>query len=426
MLTFLVLSDIHFSSRPEGSPHEADERLRRGLEQDCVAYAKKIGGVSAILVCGDVAWSGDATQYSKAANWLRNLCLKLHVDPQNVWVVPGNHDVDRSKTTAPNQRNMRSGLRLKDGPQLDSELERILGEAAAGEALLEALAQYNEFAAQFGCDISREEPFWTQELAVGGPYRLCLRGISSALISDEHDDTNDDRLVVGAMQVGIYPDVDQIHVTLCHHPYCWLHDRAEIRTILDGIACLQITGHTHRHDLRETAHGWHLEAGALQPDRREKPWQPRYNFVSCAVDDGDPPVLVLRVYPRVWTGLRFELDPDPRYVAGFDEKRIELGVVEGSQSSGGHGESPQQAASIDDPVRRLLQRVSLLSSGDRFRVAKGLELNLGELASLQPHQIPRSLVNQAQESGALDRLWDEVNKLAGPQRGATNPFTGNK
>jgi hypothetical protein len=45
VLTFLQLSDIHFSGRPDGSPYELDLRLRlrHELTRDAVAYGESLG-----------------------------------------------------------------------------------------------------------------------------------------------------------------------------------------------------------------------------------------------------------------------------------------------------------------------------------------------------------------------------------------------
>jgi hypothetical protein len=75
-LVFLHLSDIHFSKRSSTS-YDPDLDLRRELVADAVRMKEKIKACSGILVSGDVAFSGKAEEYSKARDWLREVCHQL-------------------------------------------------------------------------------------------------------------------------------------------------------------------------------------------------------------------------------------------------------------------------------------------------------------------------------------------------------------
>jgi predicted MPP superfamily phosphohydrolase len=92
--TFLHLSDIHFR-RNANTPWDACRDLRNELERDAIEIGKELGGVHAILISGDIAFSGHEDKYKIAHDWLRQISKKLNCEPDNVWMVPGNHDVDR-------------------------------------------------------------------------------------------------------------------------------------------------------------------------------------------------------------------------------------------------------------------------------------------------------------------------------------------
>ena len=72
MVRFLQISDIHFRSLP-------DER------DDC------------ILICGDVAFSGNTEEYEQRAKvFINNLLEITQCQTAQVYMVPGNHDKDRN------------------------------------------------------------------------------------------------------------------------------------------------------------------------------------------------------------------------------------------------------------------------------------------------------------------------------------------
>jgi 3',5'-cyclic AMP phosphodiesterase CpdA len=420
MLTFIELTDIHFSGRPAGSPHELDSRLRNEMMRDASAYAREIGPLTGVLVCGDIAYSADPTQYGQASAWLRDLCLELGVRSDLVWVIPGNHDVQHARTKNPQERRIRARLRELTGAALDSELERVLSDASDGPALFAALENYNDFAAQYLCDISPQMPFWVDRLALSPCYSLCLRGLNSALISDTYDDEEGDRLVVGNMQAVILRKDEDVQVTLCHHPFEWLLCDDEFKRVLDALVALQITGHVHTHALRETDGGWHLSAGALQPPRTEKPYEPRYNFVSLEVRFGEPSQLALRVHPRVWDGLQFVADG--RYPDGYVEKTVPLQAVPCSDDRRGRDREPTAVSADADALRRLIHRVALLQRADQFASARAADVPQGPLAAVPGREVPKALVEAARQAGKLADLWTAVETYHGSQPGPTNPF----
>lgn len=429
MLTFVQTSDIHFRET-ENDRHDLDYELRHALVEDARRLAPQIGGVSGILVCGDVAYAASAGEYSRATLWLRGLCADLALDPSDVWVVPGNHDVEHSRIQKdPLQRALHSELRLAEEDDLDERLRDILEDSERGEALFLPIENYMDFAAQYGCEVSRQEPFWEELHEIDDDWRLCLRGITSTLISDEEDDKRKNRLVVGNMQAMVLPQLRVVHLTLCHHPECWLRDGRSVRGRLDPTVCMQITGHMHRHVLRETGAGYHLAAGALHPQRpHSDDFRPRYNFVSIAVDrSAARPELVLSVRARVWeeseTARRFVPDGD-----GSTERRLpleeEIEVGPSEEGAATEQEAPAVARKIGDPRRRLSHRFSLLSHPrDRLKALERAGAAVGLFADIPATRLPLVALKWAEDADSLPALWNAVEDSLGKgQLGAENPF----
>jgi DNA repair exonuclease SbcCD nuclease subunit len=57
---------------------------------------EELGPVDAILVGGDIAFKGHPDEYAPAAAWLHELADQVGCSRNRIYVVPGNHDVDRT------------------------------------------------------------------------------------------------------------------------------------------------------------------------------------------------------------------------------------------------------------------------------------------------------------------------------------------
>lgn len=95
-LLILHLSDIHFCS-PDNFTDENVEAIVSSL-QESIKDIKKI----IIFISGDIAFAGYKSQYKVAENFIDTLKEKIsarykHLSDINVFVVPGNHDVNYSK-----------------------------------------------------------------------------------------------------------------------------------------------------------------------------------------------------------------------------------------------------------------------------------------------------------------------------------------
>jgi hypothetical protein len=178
------LSDIHFSRASSVSVHDLDKNVRNELELDATELAKEIGPVTGVLVSGDIAFSGSKTEYDRASDWLRDFCRKIGCPAENVWVVPGNHDVDRQRTKRKVTQTLHQRIRA-DGSNVDRELNEILSDEQSAAALLEPLTEYNTFAGRFGCSISAAKHFWERDLTLACGTVVRLRGLTSALVSNE-------------------------------------------------------------------------------------------------------------------------------------------------------------------------------------------------------------------------------------------------
>lgn len=83
-LVLLHLSDIHFTVR-SGDNFDVFEDVRNELEEDIKRIVPTLPApVAAIVVSGDIAFSGKRQEYETAAAWLDRVCELAGCDSQRV------------------------------------------------------------------------------------------------------------------------------------------------------------------------------------------------------------------------------------------------------------------------------------------------------------------------------------------------------
>jgi hypothetical protein len=410
MLTFLQLSDIHFRGGDvvdrHGNPLDYDFRER--LLTDARAAIAEIGGISGILICGDIANRGIGSEFGQASEWLQNLCAALDVDPWFVWVVPGNHDLDRERIGEA-QRALREQLRGCAPDDLDDVFERILADPTDSESLLEPLENYLEFATAFNCAFG-SDPFWTERLDLDAEGNLELRGLNSSLLCGKGDHHTDSPMVIGERQATVAVKDRTVHYTLCHHPHTWLRDDDDVDRLFDQHVHVRVTGHLHTRNLRSSPRGIHLEAGAVSPERNAErrftePCIPRYELVSLqTVEVGEVLHLDIVVRGRLWDeDVGWKADPGPE---GTFARRYRL-----DRADPGTPIDPvlgTEAVEISRPLLELRYRLARLQPYDRNQCAQRIGAPLDQILRLPAHRRVGEIFAWAEQGDRLADLWDEV------------------
>jgi predicted phosphodiesterase len=282
-LVLVHLSDIHFTGSSGTSIHDLDADVRNELLRDAATLTKELGGATGVLVTGDIAFSGKREQYERAASWLVDFCKAIDGQDESVWVVPGNHDVDRDRAKKVT-KTLHESIRKKDEASIDAELREILSDPQSASALLEPLAEYNAFAARFECTITREKPFWERDLTLSCGTIIRLRGLCSALVCNANDTKGN--IVLGTAQASV-PRIDGVeYLTLCHHPPDWFRDQDAVTTQLESKVRIQLFGHKHAQRVQEINKTLRVTAGAMHPERNDRDWEPMYNVIEISrLDD---------------------------------------------------------------------------------------------------------------------------------------------
>jgi predicted phosphodiesterase len=326
-MLLIHLSDIHFKAAEAGLPDDPNGGLRSDLLEDIHFMRTSIGrSADFILISGDIAFAGQAAEYDFAYRWLeQELCPTAGCSLENVFVIPGNHDVDRRAAQAPVQQGARADLRRRSASEVEGELRRYLRDRMSAQVLFDPIENYNHFAAKFLCALgpygqdgcgtvpdaeNASRPFAMRDLRLNDGSVLRLWGFNSVLVSDAQDAEGQMLLDPAAAQIPA--EVGVTHLVMCHHPFNWLKNRAGFQDRIEQVAKLQLFGHEHTRRVEDFRRFLRIRAGALQPARDEPDWKPGYNWIDLTVaGTGDNRQLDVHVWVRQHERSRFIPVQDP-------------------------------------------------------------------------------------------------------------------
>lgn len=426
VFTFLHLSNIHFH-RWSGDHYDLDEDLRSQLEVDVDCIRKELGSdFDAILVTGDIAFSGQAGEYETAAKWLNKLCTDLECKPENVWVTPGNHDFDRQCVAeSPGLRDLHAKIRVVKAEDVATVVGKYCRDEVFGPGLFKPLEQYNKFAVHFGCDIHNKRPYWETDglMHFYDGTELRIRGMNSVLVSSREDRARDEKepgnLLLGGFQVPTeVPGAE--YLTLCHHPPNWLRDESQVDSLLNRRARIQLFGHTHEHQVKHDDGVLRLVAGALHPEREQETWLPRYNVLQIGVDNTKQErIMSVEIYPRIWEKHKFSSDGSQelavtRIEINLDERYSERAPFSSEESEMTRSDDAEFAKKAAEPssktveMREAAYRYLRLPYYERVRIAQVLRL-LEEGDENVPDMVKfKRVLARVVERHALDDFFAQI------------------
>tara|TARA_R110000868_G_scaffold104536_2_gene287873 strand:+ start:885 stop:2249 length:1365 start_codon:yes stop_codon:yes gene_type:complete len=348
---FVHVSDIHFGQ-------EKDDRvyIHRDVKQQLIADAKEVissmaGGVAhGILVTGDIAQSGKWTEYEDAAIWLDELAKSIDVGIHCVQIVPGNHDLDRSKLSF-SGRQILDHIR-KGGP---AEYEAILRDPMDRAVLFSRFEDYGRFSYGYNCPLNDEGAFASEmevALAPGRAIRF-IRFNSSLLCHGDEGDEHPE-LMIGARQFTIPRTPGVENVILVHHPLNWYKDMDQVRNYIRSRARVFISGHEHDpkvsvDKVEEGCDVMMLAAGATVPYRSDDIFTFTYNIIEFDWDK-DIDGLSVTMHPRAWNAQRTCFEADDKRLGG-EEPTFRLGSPFFRKAGGPDGSTTGQVADATVAVR---------------------------------------------------------------------------
>ncbi|CNB70181.1 Calcineurin-like phosphoesterase superfamily domain [Yersinia intermedia] len=318
---FVHVSDIHFGQEKGHRVH-----IHADVKQQLIADAKDVvskiaGGVAnGILVTGDIAQSGTWAEYEAAGEWLDKLAASIGVEIHCVQMVPGNHDLDRSKLSFAGQKildHIRTG-----GTE---EYEEILKNPVDRATLFSRFEDYGRFSFGYNCPLNDEGAYASEmkvNLAPGRALRF-IRLNSSLLCHGKERDEHPE-LMIGAKQFTIPREDGVENIILVHHPLSWYKDQEEVRDYIRSRARVFISGHEHdpKVSIDSVEAGCEvmmLAAGATVPFHSDEIYTFTYNIIEFDWDE-EIDGLSVTMHPRAWNPQRTCFESDDKRLGGKDPK----------------------------------------------------------------------------------------------------------
>ncbi len=245
-VTWLHLSDLHFE----------DDR-KRGWNQKIVtdALIEDLHSLIAshhlvinfLFITGDISFKGQANGYKGAKEYINRIVSEVNIDKDNIFIIPGNHDVDRSIKS-----DLFKELKVKlinIGESNNKAYQDIIYDifCEKKEIFQRSLYYKNEIADFYNLDF----PFYIKNISSIDGLPVSIVGFNTSWLSfgDEVDR--------GQIFLGFYQAIEAIQrvqreglkIALMHHPFdSWINyvDRLHIEDLLINNFDFILNGHIHQ------------------------------------------------------------------------------------------------------------------------------------------------------------------------------------
>lgn len=425
-MLFLHISDIHFCTPTcNDPPNDPEQPFRTALVNDVRTRVGVIGFVDAMIITGDIAYKGASDEYLAAREWLNDLADAAKCKIDRIFVVPGNHDVDRK--VIEHSRTIQNAHRVilgSDNKEIEREFDRQIQDKPTGLALLEPINAYNEFAKFYNCQVYAEKLCWRQDISLGDDVLLRLHGMTSTVLSGAiqgqggQNDTRDS-LYLSPRQTVLDPVPNVVNITLSHHPHDWFRNCDEVEGALNARSMIQFCGHKHKRRITRDPDYIRLSASAVNPERQEPGGQPGYNFVKISVVGSNAE----RCLNFEVTSLEWQTNPDlfkpteDRNGHPLFKHSIKIPKIGISKpNSGSVPVAPLPAEIVSEVVmsetstRNLIRRFWGLTVSQRFEITSEMGLIEADERALPELRRYTNIFQRANDRNVLDQLVREVEK----------------
>ena len=294
-LTWLHISDFHVRG---GDPYDRDVVLG-ALVKSVGEYRRRGRSPDLIFATGDIAHSGKPEEYEIAGRFFDDLLGAVGLDKSRLFVIPGNHDVDR-------EFGVGLARTLDSREQADKYFHPDRPKPHLTLKLRAFLEWHNRYFNGVRALPDNTTCGAAQMVPVNG-RRLAILTINTALFCQDDDDH--DKLWVGRRcldrAIAELEELDaDCRIALVHHPLEWLNtiEGSNIQASLESSVDILLRGHLHEARIESvaSAEGEMLRcaAGASYQSRK---WPNRALYGTL---DGDR----LAIYP-----IRYEDSPRPTW-----------------------------------------------------------------------------------------------------------------
>ena len=179
-LSWLHLSDLHLRANKDKFSQEV---LCEAIKRDVPSRLSDEFPVQFIFVTGDIAFSGQSSEYEVSTEFLSSLSSDLELETSRLCIVPGNHDVDRSLQTY-----MYEGVKLRLNNQ--QAVDEFLARSEERTQLMERQSAFRDFRRRMSPDNPSSETHdglaHVQRFEING-LRVSVLELNTAWLSGNKD-----------------------------------------------------------------------------------------------------------------------------------------------------------------------------------------------------------------------------------------------
>ena len=317
-IKWLHLSDLHSGK---------DLYAQKIIYENILKLIDHKGTPDFVFITGDIANTGKNNEYKKLGEDFL-LDLKILIGDNEIFIIPGNHDIDRSACRFTSRSILREKAKRMFDPTEEGKDERS-----------EIIPRFRNFIddesiQEFACDVS-----WLDGVKGYGlytklidTYKISVISINTAWLSEDRNDKGN--LIFGKSIISDALDAcdgSDICIVLGHHPVDWLHDdeKKKILTLFGRSGVIYLCGHKHENDSENYDGAGNsfltLQCGVVFDERDSKIWKNGLMWVDCDLQGK-----VLEVVPMLWNEKFFEWSIDgqafsERYrVSGGDKWKFNI------------------------------------------------------------------------------------------------------
>jgi predicted phosphodiesterase len=274
-ITWLHLSDLHFRVN-EQDTFDRDIVLKSLLDDLQLLRSRSTIRIDFIVVTGDIAYSGKAEEYALARAFLDSLLASTSLSREQLFIVPGNHDVDRD-TISFGAESIADRINREAASGFQRAVHKVLTTRDDRNLVFQRLQSFMQFVQGYSYKhLTYDDTglFFVSELHIAG-QRIAIIGLNSSWLSrGGKEDRN--RIVVSEFQVRKALELTEDaewRIALVHHPLEWLndYDRETVESLLMQECHFVLHGHLHRSGATQLttpdASAVVLGAGASYEDR---------------------------------------------------------------------------------------------------------------------------------------------------------------
>lgn len=390
-LRILHISDLHARGSRERS--RFSRRLVLGKEwRENIKTVQADGRVDLVCFTGDLADRGQLDEYEDVTQFVSELLKLIELPSERLFVIPGNHDVNRS-IAIESWRKLRTAAF-----QLNQHLSQwIFGEAKAPfgledadrDAVFERCSAYREWLSSIGRTelLPENSPHGRLGYRVSLdvpqlPFPIHVVGLDSAWLSG--DDNDAERLWLTHDQLGQLcstsagEPLDGFRIALIHHPLSYLGDERDARTMLAGHIDLLLRGHVHTERFENVVEPDRslqiLAAGCLYEVNHRDQWPNSFHVIDVTLTSSGRP-LSYGVRFRSWSRNGFWYDDSGIY-RNTENGRLTVRLTSGPRSEIRHGAASSTVAQVEFIGTGGIPERRDLACGDMLFVGRAREMDI--------------------------------------------------